>query len=181
MLNSLLYIVLRAEREQKKNKEKFETTEKPKRSKAKHIAIVDAFYIIGYHPATRQPHIELLNASGEITDSKIKVTATLQNSGDTDGIATTRGIRHNAATQHSRLKEKKFSFQLHGTRKSTSTNLFRRFTEVFCRIANVLGCSHYCADNLSFPRIDIRFHENQGLPRAKLHMTINHRQGLVWR
>jgi len=79
-----------------KKKEKLETTEKPKRSKAKRIAgviitaIVGAFYIIGYHPATRQPHIELSNASGEITDSKIKVTATLQNSDNTDGIATTR-------------------------------------------------------------------------------------------
>ena len=73
-----------------------ETTEKPKRSKAKHIAgviivaIVGVFCIIGYHLATPQPYIELLNASGEITDSKIKVTATLQNS-DADGIAT---IRH---------------------------------------------------------------------------------------
>ena len=67
-----------------------ETTEKPKRSKAKYIAIVGAFYIIGYHPATRQPHIELLNASGEITDSKIKVTARLQNSDNTPGIAATR-------------------------------------------------------------------------------------------
>jgi len=74
-----------------------ETTEKPKRSKAKHIAgviivaIVGVFCIIGYHLATPQPYIELLNASGEITDSKIKVTATLQNSGDAGGIT---AIRH---------------------------------------------------------------------------------------
>lgn len=74
-----------------------EITEKPKRSKAKYIAgfiivaIVGAFCIIGYHLATRQPHIELLDVSGEITYSKIKVTATLQNSGDADGIT---AIRH---------------------------------------------------------------------------------------
>jgi len=73
-----------------------ETTEKPKRSKVKYIAgvnitaIVGAFCIISYHLATRQPHIELLNASGQITDSKIEVTATLQNSGDADGIASIR-------------------------------------------------------------------------------------------
>jgi hypothetical protein len=84
-------------RTKKGNKEKFETTEKPKRSKAKYIAgviivaIVGRFCIIGYHLATRQPHIELLNASGELTDSKIKTTATLQNSGAANGIAT---IRH---------------------------------------------------------------------------------------
>jgi len=84
-------------RTKKGNKEKFETTEKPKRSKAKYIAgviivaIVGRFCIIGYHLATRQPHIELLNASGQITDSKIKVTATLQNSDDADEIA---AIRH---------------------------------------------------------------------------------------
>lgn len=65
-------------RKSTKGKEKFETTERPKRSKAKHVAgvittaIVGAFYIIGYHPATRQPHIELLNASGEMIDPKLK-------------------------------------------------------------------------------------------------------------
>jgi len=163
-----------------------ETTEKPKRSKAKHItgviiiAIVDAFCIIGYNLATRQPHIELLNASREITDSKTKVTATLQNSGD-EVESQQYGIRHTAAAQHSRLKEKKPSFQLHGTRESISTNLSRGFTEVFCQIVNVLGCSDYCADNLSFSRINISFHKNQGLPRAEFHVTINHRQRFVWR
>jgi hypothetical protein len=91
------YAQLLGQKENKKReKEKSETTEKPKRSKVKYIAgviiiaIVGAFCIIGYHLATRQPPIELLNASEEITDSKIKITATLQNSGDVDGIAATK-------------------------------------------------------------------------------------------
>ena len=88
MVSNLFSHSFKGRKRTKPKKEKSEITEKPKRSKAKCIAsviitaIVDAFCIIGYHLATRQPHIELLDASGEITDSKIKVTATLQNSGD---------------------------------------------------------------------------------------------------
>jgi len=98
VLNSLLCsIYIEGQEENKKReKEKFETTEKPKRSKAKYIAgviitaIVGAFCIISYHLTTRQPHIELLDGVKRLQNPKTKVTATLQNCGDAGGIASIR-------------------------------------------------------------------------------------------